>query len=193
MSLRVAQVCLLLVAVLAPPASAARYRFDPHHTFPLFEIDHLGFSTQRGWFGATHGTVDYDALQRTGSLDVVVDAASLYTGDPERDAILKGPQWFDVKRFPAITFHGERFLFDQERPVAVEGELTMLGVTRPLRLEIAHFKCGLNLAARQRACGVDAIATLKRSDFGLRTGLPFVGDEVKLRIQAEAYLDNQGP
>jgi polyisoprenoid-binding protein YceI len=189
--LRIAQVCLLLVAVLALPASAARYRIDPRHTFPLFEIDHLGFSTQRGWFGATHGSIDYDAIQRTGGVDVVVDAASLYTGDPELDAVLKGPQWFDVKRFPTITFHGERFLFEQERPVAVAGELTMLGVTLPLKLEITHFKCGLNLAARQRACGADATGTLKRSAFGLRTDLPFVGDAVTLRIQVEALLDNQ--
>lgn len=189
--LRIAHLTLLLAAFLSAPVWAVTYQFDPDHTFPLFEIDHLGFSTQRGWFDASHGTLEYDAVKQTGSLEVVIEADSLDTGNHERDAILKGPDWFDVKRYPTITFHGQRFVFEQEQPVAIEGELTMLGVTRPLRLEITRLKCGLNLAARKRGCGADASGTLKRSQFGMRTGLPFVGDEVRLRIQAEAYLDDQ--
>lgn len=188
--LRFAHLAILSAALLSAAVQAATYQFDPAHTFPLFEIDHLGFSTQRGWFDASRGTLEYDSVQRTGSLEVVIDAASLDTGNPERDAILRGPDWFDVKRYPAITFRGQRFVFGPDQPVAVEGELTMLGVTRPLRLEILRLKCGLNLAAKKRECGADASATLKRSEFGMRTGLPFVGDEVRLRIQAEAYLQS---
>lgn len=187
--LRIAHLTVLLAAFVSAAAQAATYRFDPAHTFPLFEIDHLGFSTQRGWFDASHGTLEYDSVQRSGSLEVFIEADSLDTGNPERDAILKGPDWFDVKRHPTITFRGQHFIFADEQPIAVEGELTMLGVTRPLRLEISRLKCGLNVAVRKRACGADASSTLKRSQFGMRTGLPFVGDEVRLRIQAEAYLD----
>jgi polyisoprenoid-binding protein YceI len=190
--LRIGRLALLLFfSLLSTPLWAASYRFDPDHTFPLFEIDHLGFSTQRGWFDASHGTLEYDAVQHTGSLDVVIDAGSLDTGNPARDAVLKGPEWFDVTRYPAITFHGQRFLFEQDRPVAIEGTLTMLGVTQPQRLEIIRLECGLNLVNRRRVCGADATGILRRSHFGMRTGLPFVGDIVRLRIQAEAYLDNQ--
>ncbi len=183
----------LMVALLSLgmlPAQAASYRFDPSHTYPQFEIDHLGFSTQRGQFDSVRGTLDFDAVQHSGSLDVVIDAGSLDTGDDARDAILKGPGWFDAERFPTIAFRSRRFLFEQDRPVAIEGDLTLLGVTQPVRLEIARFKCGLNLASRKRTCGADATATLLRSRFGMNTGLPFVGDEVRLRIQAEAHVQN---
>ena len=64
----------------------------------------------------------------------------------------------------------------------------MRGEMRPLRLEINRFKCGLNLSHRKRGCGADAQASLRRSDFGLNNGLPFIGGEVRLRIQVEAYL-----
>ena len=191
--LRIGQLAILFVSFLSAPVWAVNYRFDPDHTFPVFEIDHLGFSTQRGQFDSSHGTLEFDAVQQTGSMEVVIDADSLDTGNAARDAILKGPQWFDAKHYPTITFRGQRFVFDQGQPVAREGELTMHGVTQPLRLDIIRLKCGLNLVTRRRTCGADATGTLKRSRFGMTTGLPFVGDDVRLRIQAEAYLDNQAP
>lgn len=181
---------IILAALLSPPVFAATYTFDSSHTYPLFEIDHLGFSIQRGQFDSARGTLEYDPLQRTGSIEIVIDTASLDSGHDERDAILKGPGWFNVSQFPSMTYRGKQFVFDGDRPVAVEGELTMLGVTQPLRLEITRVKCGLNLAARKRGCGADATGVLRRSQFGLRNSLPFVGDEVRLRIQAEAYQEN---
>ena len=185
---------LLTVLLMLPPCApvlAAAYQLDPSHTYPQFEVDHLGFSTQRGQFDRVRGTLEYDSVQRTGRLEVVIDASSLDTGHDERDAVLKGPAWFDVSRHPAITFRSLRFLFGQDQPEAIEGELTMLGVTQPMRLKIARFKCGLNLVSRKRACGADASGTLRRSQFGMQTGLPFVGDEVRLHIQAEAHLENR--
>jgi polyisoprenoid-binding protein YceI len=180
-------VFLLLVSMASASALAATYVFDPSHTYPMFEIDHLGFSTQRGQFDTVRGTLEYDPQQRTGSVQIVIDAASLDSGHDERDAILKGTGWFNVSQFPSITYVGRQFVFDGDRPVAIEGELTLLGVTQPLRLEINRVKCGLNLAARKLGCGADASGVLRRSQFGMRNGLPFVGDEVRLRIQAEAY------
>lgn len=178
---------LLPALLVSATAHAATYTFDPSHTYPLFEIDHLGFSIQRGQFDAVRGKLEYDAMQRTGSMEIVIDAASLDSGHDERDAILKGTGWFNVSQFPTITYVGKQFVFEGDRPVAIEGELTMLGVTQPLRLEVNRVKCGLNLAARKLGCGADASGVLRRSQFGMRNGLPFVGDEVRLRIQAEAY------
>lgn len=179
---------LLLLAWLALPATAAEYRIDPTHTYASFEIDHLGFSTQRGLFNRSSGSVEFDAEAKTGSIDIRIDAASIDTGFGLRDDTLRGADWFNAKDFPDVIFRSQRFIFDDERPVAVEGTLILLGQARPMRLEINRFKCGFNLAARKRGCGADAQGTLRRSEYGMTNGLPFIGDEVRLRIQVEAYL-----
>jgi polyisoprenoid-binding protein YceI len=174
--------------LLASPAWCVNYAIDPAHSYPGFEIDHLGFSTQRGQFDHTSGFIELDQMARTGKLEIHVDMASLHTGQAERDEVLKGQEWFQVQRYPEMVYRSERFVFDNDQPVAVEGLLTVLGQTHPLRLEITRFKCGFNLAEKKRGCGADAHGQLRRSDYGMRTGLPFVGDEVKLNIQVEAYL-----
>ncbi|HEX6735569.1 MAG TPA: YceI family protein [Azonexus sp.] len=180
--------CLpLLLALLALPAVAEEYVVDPEHTYASFEIDHLGFSTLRGRFNRSSGSIDFDPAAQQVALEIRIAAASLDTGFEVRDDILRGEQWFNVRDFPDILFRSQAMLFDGERPQAVEGTLIMLGTMRPLRLEITRFKCGFNLVRRQKGCGADAEGTLRRSDFGLNNGIPFVGDEVRLRIQIEAY------
>jgi polyisoprenoid-binding protein YceI len=180
--------CVLLVALTSTPGLTASYRLDAGRTFPQFEIRDLWY-TQRGRFDRARGTLEYDAERRTGHLEITIDANSLDTGNDDRDADLRGPRWFDVERHPTIAFHSQRFIFGQERLVAIEGELTMLGVTRPMRLTIARIECGANRPGKSH-CLAHASGTLLRSHFGMRTGLPFIGDEVRLRIQAEAYQDD---
>lgn len=181
-------ICIFAVlASLASPAVAADYVIDPTHTYAGFAIDHLGFSTQRGRFNRSSGSVRFDEQARSGSIDISIETASLDTGFELRDEVLRGETWFNARDFPAILFRSQNFVFDEQRPVAVEGTLTLLGTSRPLRLEISRFKCGYNLAARQRGCGADAQGVLRRSDFGMQNGLPFIGDEVRLNIQVEAY------
>lgn len=177
----------LLLALLAPVAHAAEYEIDPTHTYASFEIDHLGFSTQRGQFRTTSGIIEFDPEAKTGRIDIRIDAASLDTGYSLRDDVLRGDDWFRVKTHPDILFRSRQLRFDGETLTAVEGTLVMLDEMRPMRLDIKRFKCGFNLVKRQRGCGADAVGTLRRSDFGLETGLPFIGDEVRLRIQVEAY------
>ena len=176
----------LLLACLALPAAAVEYLIDPSHTYASFEIDHLGFSTQRGQFNRTSGSIDFDSEARSGRIDIRIDAASLDTGFELRDEVLRGESWFNTKVFPDILFRSQNLIFDQERLVAVDGTLLMLGELRPMRLEVSRFKCGLNLALRKRGCGADAQGVLRRSEFGLQNGLPFIGDDVRLRIQVEA-------
>lgn len=179
---------LSLLSSLALPATALDYVIDPGHTYASFEIDHLGFSTQRGQFNRTSGQVGFDLEQRRGHIDITIEAASLDTGLAMRDDILRGDYWFNVEAFPNILFRSQHFIFDQEKLIAVEGSLTLLGETRPMRLEISRFKCGFNLANRKRGCGADAQGVLRRADFGLQNSIPFISDEVRLRIQVEAYL-----
>ena len=177
-----------LLAGLALPTAAADYAIDPGHTYASFEVDHLGFSTQRGQFNRTSGTVQFDPEARSGNIYVHIDAASLDTGFELRDEVLRGESWFNVRDFPDILFRGEHVVFEQDRPVAVEGTLVMLGAAKPMRLDITRFKCGFNLANRKRGCGADAQGSLLRSDFGLQNSIPFIGDEIRLRIQVEAYM-----
>ena len=172
------------------PAWSVSYRLDPDHTFPKFEIAHLWLFVEHGQFDRAHGTLEFDAEQQSGSLEVIIDASSLDTGNDERDAVLKGAGWFDVSRYPSITFRSQRFLFEQSRLMAIEGKLTMLGVAHPMRLEIAWIKCGLSPLSRKWRCVADASGMLQRSRFGMRTALPFVGDDVRLRIRVEADREN---
>ena len=180
--------CLALLACLALPAAAADYVVDPTHTYASFAIDHMGFSTQRGQFNRTSGVIDFDSEARSGRIDIRIDATSLDTGFELRDEVLRGESWFNTKAFPDILFRSQKMIFEQEKLIAVDGTLVMLGEAKPMRLEVTRFKCGFNLALRKRGCGADAQGVLRRSDFGLQNGLPFIGDDVRLRIQVEAYL-----
>jgi polyisoprenoid-binding protein YceI len=182
------RIIALLFAALLAPAHAAEYTIDPSHTYASFEIDHLGFSTQRGQFNRSSGIVEFDAETKTGRIDISIESASLDTGFELRDNVLRGDDWFKAKDFPYIFFRSQKLIFTEEKLSAVDGVLVMLGESRPMRLEVTRFKCGLNLASRQRGCGADAIGVLRRSEFGLNNGLPFIGDEVRLRVQVEAYL-----
>lgn len=177
-----------LLASLALPVTALEYAIDPSHTYVTFEIDHLGFSTQRGQFDRTSGSVEIDPEAGSGSIDITIEVASLDTGLELRDKVLRGESWFNVEAFPSILFRSQRVFFDQGKPIAVEGTLTLLGETKPMRLEISRFKCGFNLAKRKQGCGADAQGVLRRSEFGLQNSIPLIGDEVRLRIQVEAYL-----
>lgn len=183
-----ALLAVLLMIAGTVGTQAAEYAIDPTHTYASFEIDHHGFSTQRGWFNQSSGIVDFDPEAQTGRVDIRIAVASLDTGMAKRDEILLGENWFKAKDFPDILFRSDKLVFTDDKLTAVEGKLVMLGEIRPLRLEVTRFKCGLNLANRKRGCGADALGVLKRSEFGMQQGIPFIGDEVRLRIQVEAYL-----
>ena len=185
MTLKILSLFLVLFAL---PVAAIEYAIDASHTYASFEIDHFGFSTQRGQFNRTSGIIDFDSEARSGRIDIRIDATSLDTGFELRDEVLRGESWFNTKAFPDILFRSQKMIFEQEKLLAVEGTLVMLGEARPMRLEVTRFKCGFNLALRKRGCGADAQGVLRRSDFGLSNGLPFIGDDVRLRIQVEAYL-----
>jgi len=88
-----------------------------------------------------------------------------------------------------ISFRAQRVVFDGDAPVAADGELTLLGVTRPLRLTIRDFRCGTQPLTRRPLCGAEVGATVRRSEFGMTEWLKDIGDEVTLSIQAEGYRD----
>lgn len=185
-----APLLLALAAVSAPALAApAGYTIDPNHTFPVFEVDHLGFSTQRGRFNKTSGRITLDTAARQGTVDVTIDAASIDMGFAKWNDNMRGENYFNTNAHPTITFKADRLTFDGERPVSAEGSLTMLGVTKPVTLTIKRFRCAPHPLNKRETCGADVVATLKRSEFGMTKYIPSVGDDVRLLIAVEAFRE----
>jgi polyisoprenoid-binding protein YceI len=175
-----------LLAAGATTAFADTYNIEPNHTYPSFEADHFGISTWRGKFDKTSGTIVLDRAAKTGSVDITIDTSSVDFGHAKMNEKARGKDLFDVAQYPTATFKGKAFRFNGDTPVAVDGEFTMLGVTKPLTLTINKFKCIQHPMLKREVCGADASAEFKRSDFGMNYGLPAFSPEVKLAIQVEA-------
>ena len=178
----------VVLALSVLPAAADSYSIDPSHTYPNFKIDHLGFSTLYGRFGKTSGRISMDRAQGGGSVDIVIDAASIDTGHAKRDDHLRSPDFFNVIEFPQITFKSNTVKYVGDG-ASVTGDLTILGVTRSVTLEVPRINCGTHPFNKKPLCGFNATTRFKRSDFGMNYGLPGIGDEVSLDIEVEAFKD----
>jgi polyisoprenoid-binding protein YceI len=183
--------CALAVgALLSLPAAAAdSYTIDPRHTFPSFEISHLGFSTQRGRFNRTKGTVVLAPESASGSIRIIIDSFSISTGLADLEEHLRSSDFLDAERYPQITFTSDKLTFDRENLVAVDGNLSMHGITKPVHLVVDYFHCGMNMIAMKNICGANATTTIKRSEFGVDKYVPALADEVKIMLQVEAIKD----
>lgn len=181
---------LVAAALLATPAYAAdNYTVDPRHTWPVFEVNHLGFSTQRGRFNSSSGKITLDTAAKKGSVELVIETASLDMGFDKWDEHMKSDEFFNVAQFPTMRFASDKLVFDGDKVVAAEGSITLLGVTRPLTLTVSNFHCGPHPMLKKPACGADITATLKRSEFGMTKFVPAVSDEVKIFAPVEAVKD----
>lgn len=184
---------------LAAAAEVESYTIDPYHTVPYFEVDHLGFATMRGRFDRATGKLSIDRAAKTGSLEIAVPTATLSTGDTERgsrprtrDEHLRTADFFNVAEFPSMNFKSTKVNFSGENPTTVEGNLTLLGVTKPLTLVVERWKCGTDMRTQGKRyqCGGNASGTFKRSEFGMKYGLPTaVGDDVKLWMSFYGFKD----
>ena len=165
---------------------AQTYQIEPRHTYPSFEADHLGISFWRGKFLKTAGKVVLDRAAKTGALEITIDASSIDFGHLKMNEHARGKDMFNVEKFPTVTYKSTALKFDGDKLVAVEGDMTLMGVTKPMKLTVNHFKCIMHPMLKREVCGADAHATFDRSDFGLNYGIPRFAPEVKLAIQVEA-------
>jgi polyisoprenoid-binding protein YceI len=177
------------IALSAAALAADNYTIDSRHTFPVFEVNHLGFSTQRGRFNKTTGKVTLDVAAQKGSVEVVIDTASIDMGLEDWDKHMKNEDFFNVEKYPAMTFKSDRFIFKKGKPAEVHGTLTLLGVERPVQLKVEHFHCGVHPINKKEVCGADLTTRIKRSDFGMTKFLPAVGDDIVIRIPVEAFKE----
>jgi polyisoprenoid-binding protein YceI len=168
-------------------ALAAPTTFIPNadHTFVRFSYDHMGFSLQQSRFDKTTGSVTFDPVAKTGSVDLVIDTKSVDTGSELFNGHIQGTDFLDTAQFPTATFKSTSVKFDGDRPVSISGDLTLKGVTKPITLTVTSFKHGLNMMKKD-AIGANATTTLKRSDFQMAKYVPMVADEVTLTIAIEA-------
>jgi len=181
---------IAIAALLSAPAHAAdSYTIDPTHTWPVFEVNHLGFSTQRGRFNKSSGKVTIDSAAKKGSVELSIETASIDMGFDKWDEHMKSDEFFNVAKFPAMRFVSDKLVFDGDKVVAAEGSFTLLGVTRPLTLTVSNFRCAMHPMAKKPACGADIAATLKRSEFGMTKFIPMVSDEVRISSPVEAIKD----
>jgi polyisoprenoid-binding protein YceI len=188
---------LVLVAFpLAATAAPESYTLDPYHTYPNFTIEHLGVSTMYGRFNKTSGKFSLDRTARSGALDLTVETASIDTGDNDRgsrarsrDEHLRAADFFNAAEFPRITYKSTKVIFTGDNPSQVEGSLTLLGVTKPLQLTVERFKCNPAQGAGKERCGGNATGRIKRSDFGMKAGIPSIGDDIALIISFEGLKD----
>ena len=177
----------MAVAQAMPAVAADNYVIDPNHTFPLFEVSHMGFSTQRGRFDKTYGWATLDSAAKTGSVNLTIDTKSIDMGFANWNAHMLEDSFFNADKFPTMTFTSDKLVFDGDKVVAAEGQFTLLGVTRPLTVTVSGFHCGANPMTRKDMCGCDVTATFKRSAFGMTKFIPLVGDEIRIFVPVEAY------
>jgi len=178
---------LLVLAATSAGAASTTYNVDPDHTHPSFEVDHFGgISTWRGTFKKTTGTVKIDTAAKTGTVDVVIDTATIDFAHDKLNEHVSSPEMLDVAKFPTAQYKGKFVEFADGAPKTVAGELTLHGVTKPVTLTINSFKCFLNPMLKKQVCGADASGTFNRADFGVNYGQQYgFKQDVLLRIQVE--------
>ena len=187
---------LALAVPLAASAAPENYTLDPYHTFPHFAVEHFGVSMFWGRFDRSSGKFMIDRAAKKATLELAVNTASVSTGENDKgsrprslDEHLRSADFFNVAEFPRMTFKAADVKFNGDNPAEISGELTLLGVTRPLTLKVERWVCKDNPFNKKPMCGGNASGTLKRSDFGMKYALPAVSDEVRLYVGFEGYKD----
>lgn len=183
---------LLLTALAVLPASsvlAESYTVDPGHTYVSFAISHLGFSTMRGKFDKQSGALEYDPAAKKASVTIEIEAASIDTGHAKRDEHLSSPDFLNVVENPTITFKSTDTGWSGSKLTSVSGNLTVMGVSKPVTLKVTSIVCGIHPFNKKEMCGFDAEGSIKRTDFGVNYGMPAIGEVLDLNVELEAFKD----
>lgn len=181
---------LAMVAVVAAPAYAApeKYVIDPDHTYPSFEMPHMGISVWRGKFTRSTGEVTLDLAARSGSVKVEIASGSIDFGHPGMDTHAITADWLNTSKHPTITYAGT-LRFNGDTPSGIDGSLTLRGVTKPVKLTINSFTCIDHPYYKKPVCGADASGEFDRADFGMTQYADNGQGRMRLQIQVEAFKD----
>ncbi len=182
----------LLISLALSTLNAAnleKFTIDPNHSYVLWQLQHLGFSNQSGkWYAQGSLLLDKDTPTNS-KVEAQIDIGNMITGIPALDTHLKGKQFFDAKQYPNATFVSDKIELIGKNKAKIYGILKLHGISKPIILNAKFNKSGKNPITDKMTAGFSATAELKRSDFGMRTLLPDLSDDVKLQIEVEAYQD----
>ncbi len=203
-ALAVAAASALLVAPALSAsawAAPATWDFDPSHTAATFSIKHLMVSTVRGEFGKMTGTVTMEGTDaKTAVVEATIDATSINTREPKRDAHLKSPDFFDVAKFPTLTFKSKKVEVMAGGALKLSGDLTIHGITRPVTFDVQPLSKEMKSPFGTTVIGTSATAKINRKDFGLTWNKPLeaagamlVGDEVTINLDIELVKKAPAP
>lgn len=179
------------IITLSGTAFAAPETFilDNNHSFPRFSYNHFGLSTQLSRFNKTSGKIVLDKQARTGSVDITIDMKSVDTGSTVFNGHIQGEDFLDTEKYPTATFKSTKVLFEGDKPVAVEGNLTIKGVSKPVTLTLKSFLLMPHPMMKKDAIGANATTKISRTAFGAGKYAPNVGDEVTIDIAVEAIKE----
>lgn len=184
---RMATAAAVLALSASPALAADEFAFDHSHTHVLFFVDHLGFSTTQGEFLEFDGTLMLDTeAPENSSVTVSIATDSIDTGYADRDEHLRSGDFFNVEEYPEMTFASTGVTVTGENSAEVAGDLTILGVTQPVTLDVTLNGLGAHPFNGSTVAGFSATTTISRSDFGMDFGVPAIGDEIEIRIETEA-------
>ncbi len=183
-----------LAAILSLPAAAASstWQIDPAHTAAQFAVKHMMISTVRGEFKGVTGAVVWDDADITkSSVNVSIDAATVNTGEPKRDADLRSDHFFEVAKYPTITFRSTRVEPAGAGKLNVTGDLTIHGVSKQVVLDVAGPSAVVKDPMGNSRVAISATTKINRQDFGVKWnatmdgGGAVVGDDVNITIDLE--------
>jgi len=177
---------LLGFAALPGFAQTVTWQVDPAHTASQFAIKHLGISTVRGQFNKTTGQIQLDEKDISKSqLEVTVDTTTLDTRIEARDKDVKGPNYLDVEKFPAMTFKSKQITAAGPGKLKLTGDLTIHGVTKEVTFDVDGPSPAIKGPGGFPRRGASATTRINRKDFGINGGGAFVGDDVDIIIDME--------
>ena len=161
------------------------YTVEPHHTRVLFAVSHMGFTTWYGEFTQVSGNLTLTPKSVADStFEIHIPTSTISTSNAKLDGELKSPQWLDAEKFPEIVFKAKEIERASESSAKVTGDLTLHGVTKPVTLDVTFNGAGTNPLDKKYTVGFEASGAIKRSDFGVNSYIPLIGDDVRLIISA---------
>jgi polyisoprenoid-binding protein YceI len=176
-----------LAASAGARAAPGTLLVDADLTRARFAVEYLGIATAHGRFGRTSGTIDVDAQQKVERIDLAIDTESVDMGWDLRDAFVRSEVMFDARRYPRLHFRSTHVSYEGARLVGVEGDLTLRGVTRPVRLDVARVECAIRPDDGRETCGATVTGRISRRAFGMDFAYPLIGDEVELEFEVTAF------
>ncbi len=182
-------VALITLGFPMAAQAAETYTLDPYHTNLYWKANHFGFSNPSGKFATVTGTVTLDeAAPDKSSVNVTVNTGSVVTGIDLFNEHLRADKFFNSEKFPTATFVSSKVEPTGKDTAKVTGDLTLVGVTKPVTLDVTLNKIGENPINKLKTAGFTATGVVKRSEFGMTYALPGVSDDVQITIDAEANI-----